>query len=68
MPVDLVKGQRISLDKEVGGALSRVVMGLGWDVAKRGGFLGGHAARSTTADPDLRVRPPTPAEPPTVMG
>jgi tellurium resistance protein TerZ len=41
MPVDLVKGQRISLDKEVGGALSRVVMGLGWDVAKRGGFLGG---------------------------
>ncbi len=41
MPVDLVKGQRISLDKEVGGRLSRVVMGLGWDVAKRGGFLGG---------------------------
>ena len=41
MPVDLVKGQRISLDKEVGGSLSRVVMGLGWDVAKRGGFLGG---------------------------
>ena len=41
MPVDLVKGQKISLDKEVGGRLSRVVMGLGWDVAKRGGFLGG---------------------------
>ena len=41
MPVNLVKGQRISLDKEVGGRLSRVVMGLGWDVAKRGGFLGG---------------------------
>ena len=41
MPVNLGKGQRISLDKEVGGRLSRVVMGLGWDVAKRGGFLGG---------------------------
>jgi tellurium resistance protein TerZ len=41
MPVDLVKGQRISLDKEAGGRLSRVIMGLGWDVAKRGGFLGG---------------------------
>lgn len=39
MGVNLQKGQRISLNKEAGGALSRVTMGLGWDVAK-GGFLG----------------------------
>ena len=36
--------------------------------AHRGGLLGGHAARSTTADPDPRVKPRSPAEPPTVMG
>ena len=52
MPVDLVKGQRISLDKEVGGALSRVVMGLGWDVAKRGGFLGGLLGGGRSIDLD----------------
>lgn len=44
MAVSLQKGQKISLEKEAGGALSRVKMGLGWDVAssgKAGGFLGG---------------------------
>ena len=40
MPINLVKGQRISLQKEDGGELSRVVMGLGWDVAKPGGLRG----------------------------
>ena len=40
MPVNLVKGQKISLEKEAGGRLSRVVMGLGWDVAKPGGLRG----------------------------
>ena len=40
MAVNLVKGQKISLEKEAGGALSQVVMGLGWDVKKKGGFLG----------------------------
>lgn len=40
MSVNLVKGQRISLEKEAGGSLSKVFMGLGWDVAKKGGFLG----------------------------
>jgi len=40
MAVNLQKGQKISLEKEAGGALSRVTMGLGWDVAKKGGFLG----------------------------
>ncbi|MGR6034487.1 MAG: TerD family protein [Candidatus Nitrosoglobus sp.] len=40
MPVKLVKGQKISLEKESGGALNQVVMGLGWDAAagKKGFF------------------------------
>lgn len=38
MPVNLVKGQKISLEKEAGKQLTRVIMGLGWDVVKRGGF------------------------------
>ena len=44
MAVNLQKGQKISLVKEAGGNLTRVAMGLGWDVAqapKSGGFLGG---------------------------
>ena len=45
MSVNLSKGQKISLEKEAGGALSQIKMGLGWDVAaapqKSGGFLGG---------------------------
>jgi tellurium resistance protein TerZ len=40
MPVNLVKGQKISLEKEAGGALTTVRMGLGWDVARPGGVLG----------------------------
>lgn len=40
MPINLQKGQRISLEKEAGGRLSRVVMGVGWDVAKAGGLRG----------------------------
>lgn len=43
MGVNLQKGQKISLDKEAGGGLTRIIMGLGWDAAeaKRSGFLGG---------------------------
>lgn len=44
MSISLVKGQKISLDKEAGATLDAVVMGLGWDVKKAGGlkgFLGG---------------------------
>lgn len=45
MAVNLQKGQKISLEKEAGGTLTRVKMGLGWDVASSGksggGFLGG---------------------------
>lgn len=40
MSVNLQKGQKISLTKEGGGALSSVVMGLGWDVAEKKGFFG----------------------------
>ena len=40
MAVNLQKGQKISLDKEAGTSLSSVVMGLGWDVAKKKGFFG----------------------------
>lgn len=41
MGINLKKGQRISLEKEAPG-LTKVMLGLGWDVAKssRGGFLG----------------------------
>jgi tellurium resistance protein TerZ len=40
MSVNLTKGQKISLDKEAGGALTQVTMGLGWDAVKSKGFLG----------------------------
>ena len=50
MSVNLSKGQKISLDKEAGGALTRVTMGLGWDAMKTKGFLGFGAK---TVDIDL---------------
>ncbi len=37
MAVNLTKGQKISLEKEAGGGLIKVVMGLGWDMAKKSG-------------------------------
>lgn len=40
MAVNLSKGQRISLEKTAGNALSRVMMGLGWDPLETKGFLG----------------------------
>ena len=54
MAVNLQKGQKISLEKEAGGALSRVTMGLGWDVAKSGGFFG-FGAKSEAVDLDASV-------------
>lgn len=40
MAISLSKGQKISLSKEAGGSgLSKIVMGLGWDVAQKKGFL-----------------------------
>jgi tellurium resistance protein TerZ len=40
MAINLTKGQKISLEKEAGGQLTRVVMGLGWDVIKKKGVMG----------------------------
>lgn len=39
MAISLAKGQKISLDKEAGQTLTQIVMGLGWDVAQKKGFL-----------------------------
>lgn len=42
MAINLQKGQKISLSKEAGGGLNKVIMGLGWDAKKSGGgFLKG---------------------------
>ncbi|MBK1641889.1 Tellurium resistance protein terZ [Chromatium okenii] len=42
MGISLSKGQKISLTKEAGASLTRIIMGLGWDAVKsKGGFLGG---------------------------
>jgi tellurium resistance protein TerZ len=40
MAVTLQKGQKISLDKEAGSTLTKVVMGLGWDPVKKKGLFG----------------------------
>ena len=40
MSVNLVKGQKISLEKEAGSTLTKIIMGLGWDAVKSKGFLG----------------------------
>ncbi len=51
MAVNLQKGQKISLDKEAGGALARVTMGLGWDAIKSKGFFG-FGAKTEAVDLD----------------
>jgi len=51
MSVSLQKGQKISLEKEAGGSLSRVTMGLGWDAVKSKGFFG-FGGKSQTIDLD----------------
>lgn len=40
MAISLQKGQKISLSKEAGGSLTKVIMGLGWDAVKKKGFFG----------------------------
>ena len=55
MAINLQKGQKISLSKESGGALSKVVMGLGWDAKQSGGGLlkgmfGGGSSNSIDLD------------------
>ena len=39
--VSLAKGQSVSLEKRGGGGLTRVVMGVGWDVKQKKGLFGG---------------------------
>jgi tellurium resistance protein TerZ len=51
MSVNLQKGQKISLEKEAGGSLGKVTMGLGWDAIKSKGFLG-FGAKSEPVDLD----------------
>ncbi|MDT8406029.1 MAG: TerD family protein [Methylococcales bacterium] len=41
MAISLTKGQKISLDKAAGQALTRIIMGLGWDAAKPKGLISG---------------------------
>ena len=56
MAINLQKGQKISLTKENGGTLSRVVMGLGWDAKKssvgllKGMFGGGNSSNEIDLD------------------
>lgn len=35
MAINLIKGQKISLEKEAGSQLHKIFMGLGWDAAKK---------------------------------
>ena len=49
MSVSMVKGQKVSLAKRGGGTLTRVRMGLGWDVVKKRGLFG---RRSQSIDLD----------------
>jgi tellurium resistance protein TerZ len=55
MAVNLQKGQKISLEKEAGGVLSRVTMGLGWDVAQKKGFFGFGGGKGDSIDLDASV-------------
>lgn len=50
MAINLQKGQKISLDKEAGVKLTKIVMGLGWDPIKTKGIFG---FGSKTQDVDL---------------
>lgn len=40
MAINLQKGQKISLEKEAGVKLTKVIMGLAWDAVKSKGFFG----------------------------
>lgn len=51
MSVNLQKGQKISLDKEAGSALTKITMGLGWDAIKSKGLFG-FGSKTETVDLD----------------
>lgn len=52
MAITLSKGQQITLEKQGGGTLTKVRMGLGWDPVKKGGFLGGLLGGNDSIDLD----------------
>lgn len=52
MVITLSKGQQITLEKQGGGSLTKVRMGLGWDPVKKGGFLGGLLGGNDSIDLD----------------
>lgn len=52
MAINLQKGQKISLDKAAGVKLTKIIMGLGWDVVKSKGFLGFGGGKSADIDLD----------------
>lgn len=49
-PVSLVKGQKVSLRKDGGVALTRILMGLGWDPIRKRGMFGGKSSGSIDLD------------------
>jgi tellurium resistance protein TerZ len=54
MAISLQKGQKISLEKDSGQTLSKVIMGLGWDAVKKGGgMLGGLFGGGSSGSIDL---------------
>jgi tellurium resistance protein TerZ len=55
MAVNLQKGQKISLEKEAGGSLTKVIMGLGWDAVKSKGLFGFGGGKSADIDLDASV-------------
>ncbi|URN00169.1 TerD family protein [Actinomadura madurae] len=50
MSISLQKGQKVSLAKPGGGALTRVKMGLGWDAVPKKGLFGKGKAQSIDLD------------------
>ena len=52
MAVNLVKGQKVDLRKDSGGSLNKVMVGLGWDEAKKSGGLFGSLFGSGNANID----------------
>ena len=48
--VSLQKGQKVRLEKQGGGRLANVRMGLGWDPIKKKGFFGGMKEMSVDLD------------------
>ncbi len=53
MGINLQKGQKISLAKESGTTLTKIIMGLGWDAKKTGGLLKGMFGGSASDSIDL---------------